>query len=86
MQDEFECYFLIANVHAFTNPARAANPLDIRQSVLDIGDGLAVRWGLIPENRRCLFSPEVPAIAGDDVSLGDADSVFAGDEESDDQG
>src|SRR4051812_20985923 len=34
MQDEFDCYFIIANKHAFTT--RADRPADIRQSVIDI--------------------------------------------------
>ena len=34
LQDQYECYFLIANKHAFTT--RSDKPQEIRQSVLDI--------------------------------------------------
>ena len=34
LQNEYDCYFIIANKHAFTT--RAGNPADIRQSVIDI--------------------------------------------------
>jgi tryptophanyl-tRNA synthetase len=62
LQDAYECYFLIANIHAFTNAARAANPADIRQSVIDIAtDWLAV--GIDPARSTMLVQSEVPAIA-----------------------
>ena len=61
LQDSYECFFLIANDHAFTNPARAANPADIRQSVIDIAtDWLAV--GIDPAKSVMLIQSEVPAI------------------------
>ena len=61
LQDQYECFFLIANDHAFTNPARAANPADIRQSVIDIAtDWLAV--GIDPAKSVMLIQTEVPAI------------------------
>ncbi len=61
LQDAYECFFLIANDHAFTNPARAANPADIRQSVIDIAtDWLAV--GIDPAKSVMLIQSEVPAI------------------------
>ena len=61
LQDPYECYFLIANDHAFTNPARAAAPADIRQSVLDIAtDWLAV--GIDPAKSVMFIQSEVPAI------------------------
>jgi len=51
LQDEYECYFLIANKHAFTT--RVDKPADIRQAVLDIAtDYLAV--GIDP-NKSTLF-------------------------------
>src|SRR5262252_8746022 len=34
LQDQYDCFFIIANKHAFTT--RAEKPDDIRQSVLDI--------------------------------------------------
>jgi tryptophanyl-tRNA synthetase len=59
MQDEFECYFLIANKHAFTT--RADKPAEIRQSVLDIAtDWLAV--GIDPNRSTMFIQSEVPAI------------------------
>ena len=62
LQDAYECYFLIANVHAFTSPSRAAAPEDIRQSVLDIAtDWLAV--GIDPARSTMLVQSEIPAIA-----------------------
>jgi tryptophanyl-tRNA synthetase len=61
LQDEYECFFLIANDHAFTNPSRAANPGDIRQSVIDIAtDWLAV--GIDPVKSVMFIQSEVPAI------------------------
>jgi tryptophanyl-tRNA synthetase len=61
LQDDYECFFLIANDHAFTNPARAANPGDIRQSVIDIAtDWLAV--GIDPKKSAMFIQSEVPAI------------------------
>jgi tryptophanyl-tRNA synthetase len=50
LQDDFDCFFLIANKHAFTT--RADRPDDIRQSVLDIAtDWLGV--GIDPHAARC---------------------------------
>src|SRR5438309_3653428 len=59
LQDEYECYFLIANKHAFTT--RADRPADIRQSVIDIAtDWLAV--GIDPAKSQMFIQSEVPAI------------------------
>lgn len=59
MQDEFDCYFLIANKHAFTT--RADRPADIRQSVIDIAtDYLAA--GIDPNRSTIFIQSEVPAI------------------------
>jgi tryptophanyl-tRNA synthetase len=59
LQDQYECYFLIANKHAFTT--RADKPADIRQSVLDIAtDWLAV--GIDPNQSAMVLQSEVPAI------------------------
>lgn len=59
LQDQYECYFLIANKHAFTT--RADKPDDIRQSVLDIAtDWLAV--GIDPNKSTMFIQSEVPAI------------------------
>jgi tryptophanyl-tRNA synthetase len=59
LQDEFDCYFIIANKHAFTT--RADRPEDIRQSVIDIAtDYLAV--GIDPAKSTIFIQSEVPAI------------------------
>jgi tryptophanyl-tRNA synthetase len=59
LQDEYECYFLIANKHAFTT--RAEKPDEIRQSVIDIAtDWLAV--GIDPNKSTMFVQSEVPAI------------------------
>ncbi|HEX8339690.1 MAG TPA: tryptophan--tRNA ligase [Tepidisphaeraceae bacterium] len=59
MQDEYDCYFIIANKHAFTT--RAAHPAEIRQSVIDIAtDYLAC--GIDPQRATMFVQSEVPAI------------------------
>jgi tryptophanyl-tRNA synthetase len=59
LQDEFDCFFLIANKHAFTT--RADKPDEIRQSVLDIAtDWLAC--GIDPVKSAMFIQSEVPAI------------------------
>ena len=59
LQDQYDCYFLIANKHAFTT--RADKPADIRQSVIDIAtDWLAV--GIDPNRSTMFVQSEVPAI------------------------
>src|SRR5262252_4694283 len=59
LQNEYECYFLIANKHAFTT--RANKPDEIRQSVIDIAtDWLAV--GIDPNKSIMVLQSEVPAI------------------------
>src|SRR5690348_12992451 len=59
MQEEFDCYFLIANKHAFTT--RANKPDEIRQSVIDVAtDWLAV--GIDPNRSTMFVQSEVPAI------------------------
>jgi tryptophanyl-tRNA synthetase len=59
LQDQYDCYFIIANKHAFTT--RADKPDDIRQSVLDIAtDYLAV--GIDPNKSTLFIQSEVPAI------------------------
>ncbi len=61
MQDEYDCYFLIANKHAFTSPARAEKPEEIRQSIIDIAtDYLAC--GIDPAKSTIVLQSEVPAI------------------------
>lgn len=59
LQDEYDCYFIIANKHAFTT--RAERPADIRQSVIDIAtDYLAC--GIDPQKSCMFIQSEVPAI------------------------
>jgi tryptophanyl-tRNA synthetase len=59
LQDQFDCYFLIANKHAFTT--RADRPDEIRQSVIDVAtDWLAV--GIDPDRSTMFIQSEVPAI------------------------
>jgi tryptophanyl-tRNA synthetase len=59
LQEPYECYFLIANKHAFTT--RADRPAEIRQSVLEIAtDWLAV--GIDPQKSAMVLQSEVPAI------------------------
>ena len=59
LQDEYDCYFIIANKHAFTT--RAERPDEIRQSVIDIAtDYLAA--GIDPDRATMFVQSEVPAI------------------------
>ncbi len=60
LQDQYDCYFLIANVHAFTT--LADKPADIRANTLGIvKDWLAV--GLDPDRSTFVLQSEIPAIA-----------------------
>src|SRR3954462_13815343 len=59
LQDEYDCYFIIANKHAFTT--RAERPDDIRHSVMEIAtDYLAC--GIDPNKSNMFIQSEVPAI------------------------
>src|SRR5882672_2077479 len=59
LQDSYDCYFIIANKHAFTT--RADKPADIRQSVIEIAtDYLAA--GIDPQKSTMFIQSEVPAI------------------------
>src|SRR3954463_15421309 len=59
LQGQYDCYFLIANKHAFTT--RADKPDEIRQSVIDVAtDWLAV--GIDPNASTMFVQSEVPAI------------------------
>ncbi len=58
--DEYECFFLIANMHAFTT--RADKPDGIRRSTLDIiKDWIAC--GMDPDRSTFVLQTEIPAIA-----------------------
>ncbi len=60
LQESYECFFIIANIHAFTT--RASQPEDIRQSVLDIAlDYLGA--GIDPQKSTIFIQSEIPAIA-----------------------
>jgi tryptophanyl-tRNA synthetase len=60
LQDQYDCYFLIANMHAFTT--RAEKPDEIRRDTLEIvKDWLAV--GIDPERSTLVLQTEIPAIA-----------------------
>lgn len=60
MQEHYACYFIIANVHAFTT--RAERPAEIRESVLAITlDYLAA--GIDPQKSAIFVQSEIPAIA-----------------------
>jgi tryptophanyl-tRNA synthetase len=59
LQDEYDCYFIIANKHAFTT--NAANPSAIRDSVMQVAtDWLAA--GIDPRKSAMFVQSEVPAI------------------------
>jgi tryptophanyl-tRNA synthetase len=59
LQHEYDCYFIIANKHAFTT--RHEKPDEIRQSVIDIAtDYLAA--GIDPNRATMFVQSEVPAI------------------------
>ena len=59
LQNDYDCYFLIANKHAFTT--RADRPAEIRQSVIEIAtDYLAC--GIDPNRATMFIQSEVPAI------------------------
>lgn len=60
LQDDYDCYFLIANVHAFTT--RAHDPAAIRRDTLDIvKDWLAA--GIDPARCTLVVQSEIRAIA-----------------------
>lgn len=59
LQDDYDCYFLIANMHAFTT--RADKPGEIRESTIEIvKDWLAC--GIDPERSTVVLQSEIPAI------------------------
>ncbi len=60
LQDDYDCYFLLANMHAFTT--RADKPDDIRADTIEIvKDWLAA--GIDPSRSTVVLQTEVPAIA-----------------------
>ncbi len=60
LQDDYECYFIIANLQAFTT--RAERPQEVLQNVKDILlDYLAA--GIDPKKSAIFLQTEIPAIA-----------------------
>lgn len=60
LQDEYDCFFLLANMHAFTT--RADAPEDVRRDTLEIAkDWIAA--GIDPERSTLVLQTEIPAIA-----------------------
>jgi tryptophanyl-tRNA synthetase len=60
LQDQYDCYFLLANMHAFTT--RSDKPAEIRQDTIEIvKDWLAA--GIDPKKSTIVLQTEVPAIA-----------------------
>lgn len=60
LQDQYDCFFLLANMHAFST--RAETPEDIRRDTLEITkDWLAA--GIDPERSTLVLQTEIPAIA-----------------------
>ncbi len=60
LQDEYDCFFILANMHAYTT--RASMPGDIRNDTLEIvKDWLAA--GIDPERSTLVLQTEIPAIA-----------------------
>jgi tryptophanyl-tRNA synthetase len=60
LQNDYDCYFLLANMHAFTT--RADKPAEVRQDTIEIvKDWLAA--GIDPERSTIVLQTEVPAIA-----------------------
>ena len=60
LQDEYECFFILANMHAFTTRANRAQ--EIRESTLEISlDYLAA--GIDPQKSTIFIQSEIPAIA-----------------------
>lgn len=60
LQEEYECFFILANMHAFTTRANRAQ--EIRESTLEIClDYLAA--GIDPQKSTIFIQSEIPAIA-----------------------
>lgn len=60
LQDEYECYFILANIHAYTT--RFDRPKEIHDSVIDIAiDYLGA--GIDPDKSTIFIQSEIPAIS-----------------------
>ncbi len=62
MQHHYDCFFIIANVHALTSDQRLRNPAEVRDSVMQVTiDYLAA--GIDPAIATIFLQSEIPAIA-----------------------
>lgn len=60
LQDQYDCYFIIANVQAFTT--RMERPAEVHENVLQVAlDWLAA--GIDPKKSTIFIQSEIPAIA-----------------------
>ena len=60
LQEEYDCFFLLANMHAFTT--RSEKPADIRADTIEIvKDWLSA--GIDPARSKVVLQTEIPAIA-----------------------
>src|SRR5579864_5105742 len=60
LQDKYDCYFIIANIQAFTT--RMDKPQEVRDNVLEVAmDYLSV--GIDPKKSTIFIQSEIPAIA-----------------------
>ncbi|MDG2477506.1 MAG: tryptophan--tRNA ligase [Phycisphaerales bacterium] len=60
LQEKHECYFLIANLHAYTT--RADSPMDVHRDCIEVArDALAM--GVDPEKAAIFLQSEVPALS-----------------------
>lgn len=60
MQDEYDCYFILANVHALST--RAHEPAEITADCISIGKDY-IAAGIDPQRSTIFIQSEVPAIA-----------------------
>ena len=80
LQDDYECFFLLANMHAFTT--RSELPADIRRDTLEIvKDWLAA--GIDPERSTLVRADRGPGDRRALLVLRDAASVQPGDAQPD---
>ena len=83
LQDTYDCYFIIANMHAFTT--RAEQAAEIRRDCLEIvRDHLAM--GIDPNRSTIFLQTEVPAHRRADVPVCHAPALQPGDAKPDAQG
>ena len=83
MQDTHECYFLVANMHAFTTRADKAD--EIRRDCIEVARD-ALCMGIDPEAQRHVPADRGAGDCGAHVPLLDAPALQQGDAEPDPQG